>query len=197
MYLMMKKIIVIDNIVGELEQLHIKKHLFEDTNWMFIEDVSLKDNLHQRRPGLKQIFNVKNLNDSIYNIVLNVRKKLKMKPLYAKDDILEARSFLQLPLNKDYIWEGFDTPNLDRTEPHLVFLYYVNDSDGDTIIYNYKSKSPNDIPFFEDVKEQKRVKPKQGRVVIFDGLYWHTAEQPTKDIRCIINFNIANGNNDI
>jgi len=197
MYLMMKKIIVIDNIVGELEQLRIKKHLFEDTNWMFIEDVSLKDNLHQRRPGLKQIFNVKNLNDSIYNIVLNVRKKLKMKPLYAKDDILEARSFLQLPLNKDYIGEGVDTPHLDRTEPHLVFLYYVNDSDGDTIIYNYKSKSPNDIPFFEDVKEQKRVKPKQGRVVIFDGLYWHTAEQPTKDIRCIINFNIANGNNDI
>ena len=192
MYLMMKKIIVIDNIVGELEQLRIKKHLFEDTNWMFIEDVSLKDNLHQRRPGLKQIFNVKNLNDSIYNIVLNVRKKLKMKPLYAKDDILEARSFLQLPLNKDYIGEGVDTPHLDRTEPHLVFLYYVNDSDGDTIIYNYKSKSPNDIPFFEDVKEQKRVKPKQGRVVIFDGMYWHTAQQPKNNIRCIINCNISN-----
>ena len=189
---MMKKIIVIDNIVNELEQLHIKKHLFEDTKWTFIEDVSLKDNLHQRRPGLKQYFNTKNLNDSIYNIVVNVRKKLKMKPLYAKDDILEVRSFLQLPLNKEYIGEGVDTPHLDKTEPHLVFLYYVNDSDGDTIIYNYKSKSPTDIPFFEDVKEQKRVTPKQGRVVIFDGLYWHTAEQPTKDIRCIINFNISN-----
>ena len=120
-----------------------------------------------------------------------------MKPLFARDDIMEARSFLQLPLNKGYIGEGVDTPPLDRTEPHLVFLYYVNDSDGDTIIYNYKSKSPTDIPFFEDVKEQKRVKPKQGRVVIFDGMYWHTAEQPTKDVRCIINFNIANGNNDI
>ena len=192
MYLMMKKIIVIDNIVGELEQLRIKKHLFEDTNWMFIEDVSLKDNLHQRRPGLKQIFNVKKLNDSIYNIVLNVRKKLKMKPLYAKDDILEARSFLQLPLNKDYIGEGVDTPHLDRTEPHLVFLYYVNDSDGDTIIYNYKSKSPTDIPFFEDIKEQKRVTPKQGRVVVFDGLYWHTAEQPKDNVRCIINYNLYN-----
>lgn len=188
--LIMKKILVIDNIVTELEQLHIKKHLFEDTKWSFIEDVSLKDNLHQRRPGFKKVFNIKKLEDSIYSIVTNVRKKLEMKPLFARDDILEARSFLQLPLNKEYIGEGVDTPHLDRTTPHLVFLYYVNDSDGDTVIYNYKSKSAKDIPFFEDVKEQKRVKPKQGRVVIFDGLYWHTAEQPTQDIRCIINFNI-------
>src|SRR5210317_2434892 len=187
---MMKKIIVIDNIVNELEQLHIKKHLFEDTKWTFIEDVSLKDNLHQRRPGLKQYFNTKNLNDSIYNIVLNVRKKLKMKPLYAKDDILEVRSFLQLPLNKEYIGEGVDTPHLDKTETHLVFLYYVCDSDGDTIIYNYRSKDKNDIPFFEDIKELKRITQKQGRVVVFNGLNWHTAEQPTKDIRCILNFNI-------
>ena len=196
-HLMMKKIIVIDNIVSKLEQLYIKKHLFDDTKWSFIEDVSLKDNLHQRRPGFKKVFNTKKLDDTIYNIVSNVRKKLEMKPLFARDDIMEARSFLQLPLNKEYIGEGVDTPHLDRTEPHLVFLYYVNDSDGDTIIYNYKSKSATDIPFFEDIKEQKRVTPKQGRVVVFDGLHWHTAEQPTKDIRCIINFNIKYGNNDI
>ena len=47
------------------------------------------------------------------------------------------------------------------------------------------------MPFFEDVKELKRITPKQGRVVIFDGMYWHTAEQPKKDVRCILNFNIS------
>jgi len=193
----MKKITIIDNIVNEIEQSYIKNYMFDQCNWSFIQDVSLENNLHQRRPGFKIIFDKDNLNDIIYNIVLNTRKKLNLKPLYAKNKLLEARSFLQLPLNKEYIGEGVDTPHLDRTEPHLVFLYYVNDSDGDTIIYNYKSKSSKDIPYFEDIKEMKRVTPKQGRVVIFDGLYWHTAQQPTKDIRCIINFNIANGNNDI
>ena len=44
--------------------------------------------------------------------------------------------------------------------------------------------------FFEDVKELQRITPKQGRVVVFDGMYWHTAEQPTKDVRCIINVNV-------
>ena len=43
------------------------------------------------------------------------------------------------------------------------------DSDGDTIIYNYKTKKEGDVPFFEDVKEKKRITPKQGRVVIFAG----------------------------
>jgi hypothetical protein len=186
---MMKKIIVIDNIVNELEQLHIKKHLFEDTKWTFIEDVSLKDNLHQRRPGFKIMFDdVHPLSSYFETIINNTAKKIKLK----NPELLEARSFLQLPLNKKYLGEGVDTPHLDRTEPHLVFLYYVGDSDGDTIIYNYRSKDKNDIPFFEDVKELKRITPKQGRVVVFDGLHWHTAEQPTKDVRCIINFNISN-----
>ena len=49
----------------------------------------------------------------------------------------------------------------------------------------------DDIPYAEEVNVLKKVKPKQGRVVVFDGLHWHTAEQPTKDVRCIINFNIS------
>ena len=104
---------------------------------------------------------------------------------------MEARSFLQLPLNIDFAGTGVDTPHLDRFEPHLVYLYYVCDSDGDTIIYDYKTEKEGDVPFFEDVKELKRITPKQGRVVVFDGMYWHTAEQPKKDVRCILNFNIS------
>ena len=95
-----------------------------------------------------------------------------------------------MPLEEKFRGKGVDTPHLDRYEPHLVILYYVNDSDGETVIYNYKSKDENDIPYFEDVKELKRITPKQGRIVVFDGRYWHTAEQPTNNIRCIININI-------
>ena len=42
----------------------------------------------------------------------------------------------------------------------------------------------------EITKELKRVSPKQGRVVIFDGAFYHTAEQPQKDVRLIINYNV-------
>ena len=179
---------VFDNIISKKDQKFIKNNLLDNADfpWSYVSDISKKDNTHQRRPGFKHIFKNYNL---IEPILVNTRAKLN-KVLYARDEILEARAFLQLPLEKNFVGKGVDTPHLDRTEPHLVVLYYVNDSDGDTIIYDYKSKDENDIPYFEDVKELKRIKPKQGRVVVFDGLYWHTAEQPKNDVRCIININL-------
>ena len=95
-----------------------------------------------------------------------------------------------MPLNTDFAGTGVDSPHLDRFTPHLVFLYYVCDSDGDTIIYDYKTEKEGDVPFFEDVKELKRITPKQGRVVIFDGMYWHTAEQPNHNLRCVVNYDL-------
>ena len=38
---------------------------------------------------------------------------------------------------------------------------------------------------------KKRVTPKQGRLVVFDGRYWHTAEQPKYNKRCVINTDIT------
>ena len=53
---------------------------------------------------------------------------------------------------------------------HIVVLYYVVTSDGDTIIYNERKES-------DKYTEKQRVTPKQGRVVIFDGGLYHTAQQ--------------------
>ena len=174
---------VFDEIVDIFDQEIIKNFLYDTGQWSFVKDVSMKDN-KQQRPGFKIMFN--QLHPSIDLVLKNTIKKLKLK----NPTLLEARTFLQLPLDKKYIGEGVDTPHLDRTTPHWSFIYYVEDSDGDTIIYDYKSKNENDIPYFEDVKELKRIKPKQGTIVAFDGLHWHTAEQPTKNKRCIINFNV-------
>ena len=96
-------------------------------------------------------------------------------------DVLQGRSFCQLPISSDKI--SVDTPHIDIKEDHFVMLYYVCDSDGDTIIYNEQIKS-------ETYTLQQRVTPKQGRVVLFDGSYYHTAEQPLNNIRCVVNYNL-------
>ena len=191
---------IYDNIISKKEQEEIKKTLVIESqvrsfSWFFKPDVTLTYNKHQKRSGFAHVFLTEGkINSHFYKLVEPIITKTAKKAKINIENIIQARSFLQLPLNKDYIGEGIDTPHLDRFTPHTVFLYYVTDSDGDTVIYNYKSKNENDIPYAEDVKELKRVTPKQGRVVVFDGLHWHTAEQPTKDVRCIINFNI-NGKN--
>ena len=99
-------------------------------------------------------------------------------------EIIQGRSFLQLPL-KNIDTSIVDSPHidLDPGDEHIVVLYYVNDSDGDTIIYNEREESST-------YTEKQRVTPKQGRVVIFEGGQYHTAEQPTKGTRCIVNYNL-------
>ena len=69
-------------------------------------------------------------------------------------------------------------PHVDLYYPHTVILYYVNDSDGDTVIYKNK-------------KEWKRFTPKQGSMITFDGSLYHTAEQPKNGTRCVINLNVT------
>jgi hypothetical protein len=62
----------------------------------------------------------------------------------------------------------------------MTFIYYVNDCDGDTIMFDPKSK-----------KETNRISPKKGRLVYFDSTVPH-AGQPPKDsfVRCILNINV-------
>ena len=70
-------------------------------------------------------------------------------------------------------------------------LYYVNDSDGDTLIYNEKTKFAACYPDSEmKFTLKKKVSPKQGRVVLFNGIYWHTAQQPNHNLRCIVNYDL-------
>ena len=63
-------------------------------------------------------------------------------------------------------------------------LYYVNDSDGDTIFYNeYFTGQPVGL-----VTEQQRVTPKKGRAVIFDSNQIHSGSCPSvSDSRLVIN----------
>ena len=105
--------------------------------------------------------------------------KLKIKNV----DVLQGRSFLQLPSNIKK--EDVDTPHTDMSFQHFVMLYYVCDSDGDTIIYNEKTISEKGLTV------QKKVTPKQGRVVLFDGAYYHTAQQPNHSKRCIVNYDLV------
>lgn len=84
-----------------------------------------------------------------------------------------------------------DAHHIDYYKRHLSILYYVLDADGDTVIFE-NMYHPNDkkVPEPDELKVKKQVTPKQGRVVIFDGYHWHTATQPEKHMRCVINSNV-------
>ena len=200
----MKTIQIFDNIISKSEQDKFENHLYSlDFPWFYVRDIALKDNQTQKRPGFTHSFQkFGKVNSEGFDFIKKISQSVNKK---LKNDLKEyhTRSFLQLPLNENYLFKNSktkhleDTPHLDLWIPHTVYLYYINDCDGDTIIYDYKSKHKDDIPNYEQIKVLKKVTPKKGRVVVFDGMYWHSSSQPTIGPRCIINFDMIDENNNI
>lgn len=79
-------------------------------------------------------------------------------------------------------------PHCDMNENGFTAIYYLNESDGDTLIFNEKTMKP-----FLNEKElsiKKRVKNKKGRFVMFNQDYLHAGMPPIEsDYRVVINYN--------
>ena len=189
------EIIVIDDFISLEYQEKIKQDLLGLENifpWHYSEDVTAAGDFDsQHRPAMShQYVQIDDDNDT--SEIISVYHHL-FTPLLSKacqylkipeTEVIQGRSFLQWPLvNIDTSVVDLPHIDLDEGDEHIVVLYYVVDSDGDTIIYNERTESPS-------YTEKQRVSPKQGRVVIFEGGQYHTAEQPTKGTRCIVNYNL-------
>ena len=164
------------------------EHHFSDFPWFYIEDVTASgDNDSQHRPAMAhQYVEFDEQSPGItvseyHDLFTPLLKKIGLTIGVRNISVLQGRSFLQFPVKE----KGEpDLPHIDIMDKiHIVGLYYVVDSDGDTIIYNERKES-------ESYTVKQRVTPKQGRIVIFDGGLYHTAEQPLNNTRCIVNYNI-------
>lgn len=72
-------------------------------------------------------------------------------------------------------------PHTDDDREHIAFIYYVNESDGDT-------------HFYEGDKIIKTVSPKKGSGVFFNGSIFHASASPVNTrYRIVLNYNLAPG----
>jgi hypothetical protein len=87
------------------------------------------------------------------------------------------------------------SPHVDMTNyKHNSAILYINDSDGDTILYDKECPVVESLeqPALEDLTEYKRITPKANRLLLFEGNYWHTGESPVDSARrVIINMNFG------
>jgi hypothetical protein len=89
----------------------------------------------------------------------------------------------------------FHNPHVDFYTPHVVGLYYLNDSDGDTVVFNETSdtvsleqsvKYANEGRFTEHV----RISPRKGKMAFFDGRQYHASMHPkAHSHRMVVTFN--------
>jgi hypothetical protein len=108
---------------------------------------------------------------------------------FSKKHGIEIKKILRIKaniLNKTDKQNHIHPPHVDMTIPHLVLLYYVNDSDGDTVIFNQK------YSFQEDpvLTVNKTIAPKAGAAIVFDGLTYHSSSSPQyTEERIVLNIN--------
>jgi hypothetical protein len=199
-----KKVWVFDDIVSLEKQQEIRKMMLgseavaSDFPWHFIPDVT-GGGSQDKRPAFGQTFikdGVIKCHEAYIKMLeplwSSCMQKMKEKTnTVGKYSILKSRTFLQLPLC-NFDGTQYDAHHIDMLESHFALLYYVCDSDGDTVIFEnmYSARYPKP-PEPHELKEKIRVTPKQGRVVVFDGYYWHTATQPTSSTRCVINTDVV------
>ena len=187
------EILVIDDFISLEYQEKIKRDLIgleNDFPWHYTEDItSAGEYDSQHRPAMSHQYvsvdddDVSEISSVYHHLFTPLLGKACQYLKIPETEVIQGRSFLQFPL-KNVDNSVVDTPHIDLDDwKHIVVLYYVVDSDGDTIIYNERVESPT-------YTEKQRVSPKQGRVVIFEGGQYHTAEQPTKGTRCIVNYNL-------
>ena len=101
-------------------------------------------------------------------------------------EILRIRAVF---VNKNQTFgDYYNVPHVDDEQPHKTMIYYVNDADGDTVIFKERFSG---ILNYSKKTIEKSVSPKKGKAVIFDGLRYHTGSVPTQGHRILININFV------
>jgi hypothetical protein len=129
--------------------------------------------------------------NTIYPMVLSITEKTGVR-----FNALERMRF-NFVLGNSESKIDYHMPHVDNYSPHLVAIYYVNDCDGDTVIFDQFLEVPllekdDEMLQFNTWTVKKRIEPKMGRLVVFDGRYYHASSYTkTQPYRCVINMNLG------
>lgn len=124
------------------------------------------------------------LDSEEYKVIENIIKQFTDKNNVHYDYISRARFNLTPVKDKGML----TFPHVDDETPHLIFLYYINDADGDTVLY--------DELYSDDIKHtnpkiMRRISPKAGSAFIANGSHFHSIDVPLKgNSRKVINANL-------
>lgn len=179
--------IVLDNVISE----KYSQYLFNrcaQLKWSFVQDISYgtTDN-GKNSPGFSYNFYLdkkfsasgETILSPEYNLIVPMFLECfdKLGKEFSIDDIFRSRA--RLTINRPELPDAnrIDAPHVDYSIPHWVLLYYVNNTDGNTV-------------FFENQQIVERIAPRRGRVVLFDGSIVHASSCSTLSPRIVINTNI-------
>lgn len=187
---------VIDNFLPEtvFEQLQ-ETVMKPEFPWFYIEHVSIdpKDNDILDKNAVET--------DGYYHVVYDPRYEAVsftndfFKPFYDQletlgytiDDLIRVRLSVKHP-RIGFTEQNYNLPHVDYHEPHDTIIFYLNDSDGDTHIFNQRYTV---LGSKENFTIKSKITPKANRLLLIDGLQYHTASNPFQSSRrVVLNINL-------
>ena len=120
-------------------------------------------------------------NTEFFQLIESIVEELA-KTLKSNIEIKRAK-FNLLAENQDqtHHYPHVDLDSVEDTDIKTA-IYYVNDTDGDTYIFN--ETAPLETPV---VTIKERITPKKGSAIIFDSKIFHSSSSPTTGKRIVLN----------
>jgi len=191
---------ILDNIIPLKFQNEIKETINSNNfQWYFYNSVfgeneimNPKNKKITETPGIVHtIFMLpQKINSGHYKMCLKLLHYVRNYKKFELKDILRIRIRRTLQtVNHSFEKHNIPHVDLDEADNYKSLIYYVEDSDGDTVLFN--DKWNNGDPTALDTKnlnECKRISPKQGRCVMFNGHVFHAGNNPINYVkRTVIN----------
>jgi hypothetical protein len=173
---------IFENVIDEIDQNILLEYMKSKyTDWYFVENISKSDREYLSFNGWSRHVTAEEpienyIFDIIKNIESNTLNKSNLK--FLKNYRYKLNCLEPLKTNPT-LDELYSNTHVDDTIEHIVLIYYANDVDGDTILFDKN----NEI--------LKSISPKKGKVVLFDGSINHCPSWPSKENRYGLNYNIV------
>lgn len=198
---MKHEIKIIDNFLSKDNFLKLQeKVLTRHFPWFYCDHASLdprdnfiKDELAKETDGYAHVFYDRqhDVKSFTYDYLIDFYKAIENLG-FTQEHLIRVRASVKSP-KKNYTLDNYNLPHVDYFFPHDVMIYYLNDSDGDTRIFDQKFiYTGNNYGLgFDTFTTSQRITPKANRLVWFDGFVYHTASNPVESTRrVILNINL-------
>jgi hypothetical protein len=184
--------LIIDNIIPKGYQDALESDMMQSRfPWGFIEDVTYEG--YNNNSGLVHIaYDLGNDPSDYFSFIKPLVYHLEQAVEQPIKKLLRIRIGFLYPRN---IPSTHNTPHVDFLYPHFTACYYVNDSDGDTVLFDKHiqdiGKEINNqalIDFTEKTKfnEVARCSPRKGTAFIIDGSQFHASTSPKINSRRLV-----------
>jgi hypothetical protein len=178
------RVVEIEDVVPKLYQDQIEAETTSDRMaWFFDQETGRRGQVGTSYAGFSQL--AFHINDAPATTPLTA---LLLPLLFSFCDKagVPFRTLLRIRLGlftQTMIEAVHHNPHVDFYQPHYNALYYVNDSDGDTFIFNetYDDVSKEESHAYTAAGRftiARRVSPKKGRMIGFEGKQYHASMHP-------------------